>query len=153
MKQQRQRAILELVERQGIGRQEELRTRLRAQGFDVTQATLSRDIKALGLVKRASDGAYLVSEGEAAPTMASREQALARAAAEYLRRIETINELIVIRTDPGEAQPLARAIDRADLAEVAGTIGGDDTILVVARGRGRARALTRRLETWAGRVR
>ena len=61
------------------------------------------------------------------------EAALRRAVEEYLRTQETIEQLLVLRTDPGQAQPLAIAIDRARLSEIAGTIGGDDTILVICR--------------------
>jgi len=98
----------------------------------VTQATLSRDIKELGLVKRAADGAYQRPNGEAPPRGAL-EATLRRTAREYLRGCEVVANLIVLKTDPGRAQILAVDIDRASLPEVAGTIGGDDTILVITR--------------------
>jgi transcriptional regulator of arginine metabolism len=77
--------------------------------------------------------------------------ALERAAAEFLRRVEQVQQLVVVRTGVGQAQPLAIAIDRAQLGEVVGTIAGDDTILIIARGAARARALVKRLERFAGR--
>lgn len=148
MKAFRQAAILEVIEHERIARQESLRERLRAKGFEVTQATLSRDMKELGLVKRASDGAYQRPERGAAATE-SRNQAVRRAVMECLRTIERVEQLVVLKTDPGEAQILAYAIDRAPLAEVVGTIGGDDTILVICRGAENARALVDRFTEWA----
>jgi transcriptional regulator of arginine metabolism len=76
--------------------------------------------------------------------------ALERLAAEILRTVERVQQLVVIRTGAGQAQPLALAIDRAQLDEVVGTIAGDDTILVIARDERRASALVRRLEGLAG---
>lgn len=117
-------------------------------GFDVTQATLSRDLKELGLVKRASDGAYQ-RPGAAPGRAVDGEVVLRRAVAEYLRHVDQVEQLVVVRTDAGQAQPLALAIDRASSPDVVGTIAGDDTILVIARDRRRASAVVRRLEAWA----
>jgi len=149
MKARRQTAILELVDREPLHSQEQLRRRLRPRGFDATQATISRDIKELGLVKRAGDGAYQrpgadTTDPETALT------ALERAASEFLRRVERVQQLVVIRTGIGQAQPLAIAIDRAQLPEAVGSIAGDDTILVIARDGKRAAALVKRLESYAG---
>jgi transcriptional regulator of arginine metabolism len=148
MKARRQTAILEIVDREAVVSQEQLRGLLRAGGFDATQATISRDIKELGLVKRSTDGAYQRS-GEPAATPARSAQALQRAAAEYLRRIERVQQIVVIRTGVGQAQPLALALDRAQLPEVVGTLGGDDTIFVIAGDEQRAAALVKRLEGYA----
>jgi transcriptional regulator of arginine metabolism len=126
----RRELILELVEQDAMTSQEQLREKLRARGIEATQATISRDIQALGLVKRAADGAYRRGGLDHAVTS---ESGLRRAVAEYLRTQETVEQLLVLRTDPGQAQPLALALDRARLPEVAGTIGGDDTILVICR--------------------
>jgi transcriptional regulator of arginine metabolism len=131
MKARRKAVILELVDREAITSQEQLREKLRERGIEATQATLSRDIRELGLVKRSVDGAYRRSSGDVQG--AGGEVALRRAVEEYLRTQETIEQLLVLRTDPGQAQPLAIAIDRARLSEIAGTIGGDDTILVICR--------------------
>ena len=131
MKARRKAVILELVDREAITSQEQLREKLRERDIEATQATLSRDIRELGLVKRSVDGAYRRSGGDVPGT--GGEAALRRAVEEYLRTQETIEQLLVLRTDPGQAQPLAIAIDRARLSEIAGTIGGDDTILVICR--------------------
>src|SRR5438093_5855700 len=145
MKARRQAVILELVDREALQSQERLRRRLHQRGFEATQATISRDIKELGLVKRSSDGAYQ-RPGVEAPNPETALTALERAAAEFLRRVERVQQLVVIRTDAGQAQPLAIGLGRAQLPEVVGTIGGDDTILVVARGARSAATLARRLK-------
>ncbi len=144
MKARRQAALLDLIDREALHSQEQLRRRLRQMGFRATQATISRDIKVLGLVKRAGDGAYQRSGAESA-SPASAQAALERLAGEFLRRVDRVQQLVVLRTDAGQAQPLALAVDRARLPEAVGTIGGDDTILIVARDSRRAKVLTGRL--------
>jgi len=148
MKARRQALIVELVDREPLHSQEEVRRRLHQQGFDATQATISRDIKDLGLVKRAADGAYQ-RPGLEAPNPETAQAALERAAGEFLRRVERVQQLVVIRTGGGQAQALAIALDRAQLPEAVGTIAGDDTILVIARDTRRAAALAKRLEEYA----
>lgn len=150
MKARRQAAILDLIDRDALHSQEQVRRRLHQRGFDATQATISRDIKELGLVKRAGDGAYQRlgrddGNGESALV------ALERAAVTYMRGLERVQHLVVIRTGAGQAQPLAVALDRAQLTELVGTIGGDDTVLLIARDARRAAALAKRLERYAGR--
>jgi transcriptional regulator of arginine metabolism len=148
MKSRRQAVILELVDREPLHSQEQLRRRLRQRGFETTQATISRDIEELGLVKRAGDGVYQRPGVDAARTETALS-ALERAAGEFLRTIERVQQLVVIRTGPGQAQTLASALDRAQLPEVVGTIGGDDTILIVARGARAAAALVRRMNDYS----
>ena len=149
MKSYRQQLVSELIEQEPITSQEQLRERLRGKGIEVTQATLSRDIRDLGLVKRAGDGAYRRPGAEAAPRGGAEPQAaLRRAVAEFLRRVEAVHQLVVLKTDPGQAQTLAIALDRAGMPDVVGTIGGDDTILVIFRGDRDAREFTERLEDW-----
>ena len=149
MKARRQAAILELIDRDALHSQEQLRRRLHLRGFEATQATISRDIKDLGLVKRAGDGAYQrAGFDQANPETAL--VALERAAAQFLRRADHVQQLVVLRTGRGEAQALAEAIDRARLPDAVGTIGGEDTILVIARDARRATALAKRLERLAG---
>ncbi|MGE5243491.1 MAG: arginine repressor [Betaproteobacteria bacterium] len=150
MKARRQAVILELVDSEALHSQEQLRRRLHQRGFEATQATISRDIKELGLVKRASDGAYQ-RQGVDVPNPETALAALERAAAEFLGRVERVDQLVVIRTGVGQAQPLAIAIDRAQLEGTAGTIAGDDTILVITRDARRAAALVKRLEEYAAR--
>ena len=149
MKARRQGLILELVNREPLRSQEEVRRRLLQRGCEATQATISRDIKELGLVKRAGDGAYQRQGVDtASPELAL--NALERAAASFLRRIDRVQQLVVVRTGAGQAQALALAIDRARLPEMVGTIAGDDTILVIAKDGRRAAAFARRLGEYAG---
>jgi transcriptional regulator of arginine metabolism len=148
IKAKRKELILELIEREAITSQEQLREKLKARGIETTQATLSRDIQELNLVKRAADGAY----GRSTVAVATGDggSALRRAVAEYLRTLEVIEQLIVLRTDPGQAQSLAIAIDRARVSDIAGTIGGDDTILVICRSADSASAVADRLRALRG---
>ena len=147
MKALRQGAILEIVDREAITSQEQLRERLHGRGMEATQATLSRDIRDLGLIKRAADGAYRRSGGEPRPSIDPQAE-FRTAVDDYLRRYDVVEQLIVLKTDTGQAQPLAVAIDRAGLAEIVGTIAGDDTILVICRSAPDAAGLSKRLEEW-----
>jgi transcriptional regulator of arginine metabolism len=143
MKSWRQAQILELIDREAMSSQEVLRRKLKERGIDATQATLSRDLKDLGLVKRAGDGAY-VRPGADRGTEVIGEQ-LHKAVSQLVRGIERVDQLLVTRTDAGQAQGLAVLMDRAKLTEVAGTLAGDDTILIVCRGVDAAQAMERTL--------
>ncbi len=145
MKAQRQAAILALVDQEPFKNQQMLQRRLRALGFRATQATLSRDIKELGLVKRASDGAYQRAPEEPG-NRETAAAALERVVGQYVTRVDRVEFLVIVRTGAGQAQPLALAIDRAGLPDVAGTVAGDDTVLVVARSARQAEALVRHFE-------
>jgi transcriptional regulator of arginine metabolism len=148
MKSNRQAVILEIVDREAITSQEQLRERLRElRGIEATQATLSRDIRDLGLIKRAADGAYRRAAAETA-VAADPELECRTAVDDYLRRYDVVDQLVVLKTDAGQAQPLAVAIDRAGLAEIVGTIAGDDTILVICRSAPDAAGLSKRLAEW-----
>lgn len=148
MKSYRQAQILEIVEHEAVTSQEALRARLLARGIATTQATLSRDIRDLRLVKQAPDGAYRRADRLPARAPAVSEDDVAQAVADYLRRYEVVAQMLVLRTDAGEAQPLAIELDRGQLAGVAGTIAGDDTILVICRTPEAAEALGGRLKAW-----
>ena len=144
MKTRRQSVILETVQRQPVRSQEQLRRLLKGAGFDVTQATLSRDVRELGLVKGGPDAAYQstmpASNGSAAKSL------LNRAVADYLSRVDRVEQLVVLRTGPGQAQLLGVALDGARLPEIIGTIAGDDTILAIAPDVRRAKTLVKWLE-------
>lgn len=149
MKVRRQAVILDLVQREPIRNQEQLRRRMKSEGFDVTQATLSRDIREIGLVKGGADGAYQTPAQPAASPEAA-VQMLQRAIGEFLTHVDRVQQLVLLRTGPGQAPLLGVALDRARLPEVVGTVAGDDTILVIAPDTRRARALVKRLEDFAG---
>ena len=106
MKARRQGAILELIDQESLHSQELLRRRLHKAGFEATQATISRDIKELGLVKRSGDGAYQ-RPGAETVSPATVIAALERAATEFLRSIDRAQHLVVVRTGAGQAQALA----------------------------------------------
>ena len=151
MKSFRQAQVLDLIDKESITSQEQLRERLRALGIEVTQATLSRDIRDLGLVKAAADGAYKRPlEGEP-PRPADADTVLRRAVSGFLRRFDVVQQLVVLRTENAQAQPLAEAIDRARLSDVVGTISGDNTVLVICRGDREAQSFTKQLEQWVKR--
>lgn len=134
MKDRRQRAILTLVATRPIHSQEELVALLQRQGFEVTQATVSRDVKELRLtkvpIKDENGDVFKYVVPSAATNYVSR---LHRAMAELSTTITASLNSIVIHSAPGSAMMLASAIDEAGWPEVLGTIGGDDTILVIVR--------------------
>ncbi|MGH8868997.1 MAG: arginine repressor [Actinomycetes bacterium] len=137
----RQRAV-HLLERHAIHSQAELARLLAAEGFTVTQATLSRDLDELGAVKiRDAEGALVYAVpaegGDRSPRPASGEGVaggrLARVAADLLVTAEGSANLVVLRTPPGGAHLLASALDHVDMPDVLGTVAGDDTVLLVSR--------------------
>jgi transcriptional regulator of arginine metabolism len=125
------------------------RTPGRAQPGRAAPATLSRDIKELGLVKRASDGAYQ-APGADGGTPAAAVVSLARALGEFLLSVEVSQQLLVMKTGPGQAQLLGVAVDRARFADIIGTIAGDDTVLVICRDARAAQNVRRTFEELAG---
>lgn len=144
MKTQRQAAILSLIDRRSISSQEHLRRKLKGVGFSVTQATLSRDLAELGLVKNAADGAYhRPGSGAASPERTA--ALLQHAIAEFLIGVEQAMQLVVLKTNLAQAQPLAAAVDAAALEGIVGTIAGEDTVLVVCRDPGAAGRVAERL--------
>jgi transcriptional regulator of arginine metabolism len=146
MKSHRQSLILEVVERESVTSQEELRARLMELGVTTTQATLSRDIRDLRLVKQAPDGSYKRASGVRSADEADGD--VAQAVTDYLREHEVVAQMLVLKTDPGQAQALAIALDRGRLVDVVGTIAGDDTILVICRTPEGAQTLHDRLTRW-----
>jgi transcriptional regulator of arginine metabolism len=137
----RQGQILKLIAAHAIANQEELRRRLAHAGLRVTQATLSRDLRELKLVKTA-DGYQPLAAAEEAAALPP----LARALREFLHDLRPAQNLLVLKTPPGGAQPLAAALDAEKFSEIAGTIAGDDTILIVTPTVRARAALQKRLE-------
>jgi transcriptional regulator of arginine metabolism len=151
MKTWRQSQILDVVDHEPVTSQECLRQRLQGRGIGATQATISRDLKELGLVKRAGDGAYVRPGADRGSPAVSEH--FRRAVATLVRGFERVDPLMVVRTDRGQAQGLAEWIDRAQLSEVAGTIAGDDTILLVCRGSQAAATVEQKLREMVAGVR
>jgi transcriptional regulator of arginine metabolism len=150
MKARRQSLILDVIQREPVRNQEQLRRRMRAAGFDVTQATLSRDIRELGLVKGGADGAYQPPLAPALRGTPGAEMMLQRMLAAQLLRIDRVQQLVLLRTALGHAQSLCATLDSARLPEVVGTLAGEDTILVITADTRRAKAVVKRLEQLAG---
>jgi transcriptional regulator of arginine metabolism len=150
MKFQRHNAIRELIGHSLVSNQDELRRKLRRRGFEVTQATLSRDIHELRLSKgpggyslpngNGGNGASAAIADDAPPSVAEMIEGFG------LQVRQAMNQ-VVVRTTMGGAQPVAAALDRAGWAEVVGTIAGDDTVLVICPDPRRAGEVEARLRT------
>ncbi len=147
-REDRRRAILDLVQQRSVRSQDELRELLEAKGIEVNQATLSRDLRDMGLVKGPAGYAIPAAHGAAvaaADPDAGTAIALLHAVREWLRSAEVAQNQLVLKTPVGGAQPLAIALDGAELDDVVGTLGGDDTVLVIARDAAGARRVRARL--------
>ncbi|MEP7364808.1 MAG: ArgR family transcriptional regulator [Acidobacteriota bacterium] len=134
--------ILKLIQRSRMHTQEELARGLAEMGIQATQATLSRDIQELGIAK--------TGDGYTQLGVPARGPDFATVAAEFLQDVRVAQNLMVLKTSPGNANALAVALDRADWSEVVGTIAGDDTILVVAPDHATATKLRTRLMEYLG---
>src|SRR3974390_2520961 len=134
--------ILRLVSGERIANQEELRRRLAQQKLCVTQATLSRDLQELKLVKT-TEG---YKPGSAAPEDLASVPPLTRALREFLLDIRPAENLLVLNTPPSGAQPLAAAVDASKFTEIVGTIAGDDTVLIITPNRKPRESLQRKIE-------
>ena len=137
----RRAALAAIIRAHPVASQEQLSDRLRQAGFDVTQATVSRDLEALGAIrgKRGGQLAYLLP-GDIA------ESSLDRILAEWGLSAEIAGNMIVMRTRPGSAHVVAAALDEAALGEIAGTIAGDDTLFIAVRDGHEPSAVAKRLQ-------
>ncbi|MGB7622767.1 MAG: ArgR family transcriptional regulator [Terriglobia bacterium] len=140
-KQLRHESILRLVRLKPVPNQQTLQQELRKLGFEATQATLSRDLSELGLVKT-GEGYKLLAQVVEAPHASNSE--LRRFLREFMREATAANNLLVVKTPTGSANALGIALDNAALPEIVGTVAGDDTILVVTRSAATARSLRRK---------
>ena len=141
MKEARHKAILELLRESPIGSQDELQRALGKRGIKVGQATLSRDIHELELVKTA-EGYALPSGGTASEAALPSASRLVR---EFVLDVRQAQNLVVVKTAGGSAQPVAAALDGENWPEVVGTIAGDDAILIVAANNKNAARLAERV--------
>ena len=143
-RRERQGAILELVRDRALSTQAEVAAALREAGYDVVQTTVSRDIAELGLVKvRAPSGRLVYAPPGGSD--ADRLRALGSAMRRYAVTVEAAGQLVVVTTPSGYANALAQAMDEASHPAVAGTLAGDNTIFVAARGGVSAQALEEEL--------
>ena len=131
-KNERQKALLDVIAEHAVSTQGELKELLKARGIEADQATLSRDVKELGLVKTSDDGVHyryapLEAVGAHGPLKAA--SILAR----LVRKADWSGNLLVLKSDPGAASAVGVALDRMGWPEVVGTVAGDDTLLVVVK--------------------
>jgi transcriptional regulator of arginine metabolism len=148
LKPQRHSAILEIVRNTRVPSQEVLRELLASRGIDVAQATLSRDIRELGLIKvpdEENGSAYTVPAHVVDPT-----PTLARLLPALYLGSDGVDNLLLVKTLTGGAQPIAVALDWEEWPEIVGTLAGDDTILVILRTREALEPVSERLRVLAG---
>ncbi len=143
-KQHRQQTLLRLVSEKRLATQQDVVRALRAAGFAATQATVSRDIVEIGLVKVPRDGAHLYAPPAVAPLSGGLER-LRRFCEEYPVSSAVAGNLVILKTPPGTANALAIALDTSGFNDVIGTIAGDDTVFVAAHDPARARGINKRL--------
>lgn len=148
----RREAILRIVRETAVHSQDELLAALRKHGFKVTQPTLSRDLREIGLIKTPSgyvtpDALAPVAQFQPRETREHRFEQLVR---ERVLFAEAAVNMVVIKTPIAEAQPLASAIDAAPIEDILGTIGGDDTIFIAFRTADAANEFARRIHELAG---
>src|ERR1041385_1434410 len=146
-KPSRHQAILRLITEHEVARQEDLRQRLEGSGHSVTQATLSRDLRELGVVRghTASGPRYVQPE-----TLSDEDKpSLAALLPQLFASVDGVRELLVLRTLPSGAQPIAEAVDAMGWPEILGTVAGDNIILIVCRSEPARLALAERLTDMA----
>jgi transcriptional regulator of arginine metabolism len=137
----RQKVILALLHHGPVASQDELQRALRKRGLRVGQATLSRDIHELGLVKTADGYALPAGEPAAEPALPP----VPRLVREFVLEVRPAQNILVVKTTVGSAQPVTAALDAEDWPEVVGTVAGDDTILIVSPDRKSANRLAARI--------
>lgn len=148
----RQARLTALIEQHVVESQAQLLELLAGDGMVVAQATLSRDLEEIGAHKARVEGAHpryvVTQDGMPRPVTGEKPSArLGRMLAELLTGVDVAENLVVLRTPPGAASFLASAVDRAGLADVVGTIAGDDTILVIVRSTARARPFAEQIRS------
>ena len=147
-KRERHDTILEIVNARVVSSQEDLRKLLLQRGWDVPQATLSRDLRELRLARVPTpEGArYAITDGSIEESRAALDTLLPQ----LFLRIDGVSEMLVLRTVPGGAQPIAAALDGEAWSDILGTVGGDDTILIICRSVAARERVMRRLRGMAG---
>ncbi len=147
-KRERHDTILEIVNARVVSSQEDLRKLLLQRGWDVTQATLSRDLRELRLARVPTpEGArYAITDGSTEESRAALDTLLPQ----LFLRIDGVSEMLVLRTVPGGAQPIAAALDGEAWSDILGPVGGDDTILIICRSVAARERIMRRLRGMAG---
>ena len=149
MKNSRHQAILELIERYPIDRQEDLLTHLRSAGYDVTQATVSRDIRALGLVKTATPAGYrYLAPSAAAGKSAHTQDRFETIFRESVVKVDYAGHTVLVRCYSGMANAACEVFDSQTWQDVVGTLSGDDTFFILMRSEAAAAAICQKLAAY-----
>ncbi len=145
LKERRQKAVAELIRANALGSQEEVATRLAGLGFEVTQATVSRDLEQLGALKVRRDGRISYALPDQLNGNSAAPSRLASLLRDWVRAVDLAATIVVLRTPPGSAHLVGVALDESALPEIVGTICGDDTIFAACRSAGDAEDMVIRL--------
>ncbi len=149
-KTQRQHRLVQILKKGTVTGQAELVRLLADQGVDATQVTVSRDLEELGAVRvRGAGGALVYAIPNGPGDRPAPELHLRRVLGEWMADVTSSSNLVIVRTPPGCAHVVASALDRAGLADIAGTVAGDDTVLVIAAQGVKGSTLARRLAAMA----
>jgi transcriptional regulator of arginine metabolism len=146
----RQRALADLIRAEPLASQEEATSRLAERGFQVNQATVSRDLDQLGAVKVKRGGVLSYALPDQLGDSDWSAERLRRILSEWVRSVEASGQLVVMKTPPGSAHLVAHAIDSAQRAEVAGSIAGDDTLFLALRDGTAPRTMAERFRSLCG---
>lgn len=147
---ERQRAIVDMLREGPVRSQEEVATRLTESGYEVTQATVARDLEQIGAVKVKREGKLGYSLPEKLGDRNWSQDRLRRIFAEWVQSVDTSGSMVVVRTPPGSAHLVALAVDQAKFPEVVGTIAGDDALFIAVRSNLPAEPLAERLRDLMG---
>ena len=143
MKKGRHEAIIEIIRKNDIENQNELAYKLKEQGFDVTQATVSRDIQKLNLIKIKGNGKFKYAVVENASNYSEKYK---RIICETIKEVDVAQNLLVIKTQPGMAMATAAALDGLKFEEIVGSLAGDDAIFVATKSNDRAMLLMNKID-------
>ena len=140
LKERRQKAMADLIRANALASQDEVATRLAGLGFEVTQATVSRDLEQLGALKVRRDGRITYALPDQLNASAAAPSRLGSVLRDWVRSIDVAATMVVLKTPPGSGHLIGVALDESALPEIVGTICGDDTIFVACRSAGDAEA-------------
>ena len=152
LKVRRHRAVADLIREHELASQEEVAARLASLGFEVTQATVSRDLEQLGALKVRRDGRISYALPDQLPANGVSSSRLATVLRDWVRSIDVAATIVVLRTPPGSAHLVGVALDESVLPEIVGTICGDDTVFAACRSAADAEALAARLDGFSARA-
>ena len=145
LKERRHRAVADLIREHALASQEEVAARLAALGFEVTQATVSRDLEQLGALKVRRDGRISYALPDQLVANSASPSRLTAVIRDWVRSIDVAATIVVLKTPPGSAHLVGVALDEAALPEIVGTICGDDTIFAASRSAADAETIAAKL--------